>query len=1089
MKKYRVYIISVIIIAVLCISICFIPIGASKLIPIVEKQITQELGVKAHIEKLIFRFGPSLKIKAPVVHLMYEDGQKFAQLDNVKFFVNWSTLLKNDVQVKRIYADKLIIKTNSTDKYLNNLLEKINKKNYEEYPNLQLKNYSISYNYPEKNNLYMIKGSNLEIAKIESYKNLKLITDGDFYINNKQYINYNLSITPNITMDKNSKTNLNIQEFVDQIKNLDFHSDIIADLKLYYNNEKEIQISGLINIDNISALDLEKKNPKSFVYLTFLGNKTGILSNIYTSSDKKIYAEGMINNSKKPEIDLKVKTDEIILPDMYKKIKLLVDCSKYKGLELTSGKLNADFNIKGDLSKLKSTGYLTISDAAINANGVNIKNINSNVDFSNNTINISNAIGYVNDAPIMLKGQIKKEIDLQILMDKVELKNLLPKNHGVENGLISLDANIKGTFDNIVHKENIRIDKFKAKQNNNSVQFDSLNINTNKDNIALVSNIIIKPKLTEIIKIPSLKILVEGDRININSANIFMPNSKLQAHADISNIGTKNTIFNLNIDGYINSKDLSSITTVSSIYPVKINIYGCKDIQNIESQIQMADALILDEPSLINFEGKVEKDNLKIEDLSVLTFNDKFSNNLKSNIKGNKKLILTGNIENFENPVFKNIRIFVPQQLNLNINDTIAQIKGDLFINGSVKQPEIVGQITATNIINQFMQLAVSNAIVDFNKNIAILNAPVVKIGDSSAGINGTILTDFSKGILIKNIGIKSKYLNTNTVLMFKENPILASYPITVQDGKFYIERAAAAIYDGELNLSALNGDFKMEKNILDIKNLSAEMFNGKIAGNLNYNLSNNNFNSKMQARNVSASPIFALITTKKDALSGAMDFDADVNGNLQSKQSINGNIKFIVHNGHLGTLGKLEHLLYAQNVIADSMLRTSLSGITKAITLKDTGLFRFLRGDITMKNGIANINLLQSQGPLMAMFIKGEYNPQTDYAKLNILGRISDEIVESLGAFGEFSFNKLMVMLTGEENNNFSLPAEDIEKLPQLQARNTKEFKAVINGILEKPSSVIRFNWISYSHKSLKQKEVPLTNTKLPDFLESLPY
>jgi hypothetical protein len=447
---------------------------------------------------------------------------------------------------------------------------------------------------------------------------------------------------------------------------------------------------------------------------------------------------------------------------------------------------------------------------------------------------------------------------------------------------------------------------------------------------------------------------------------------------------------------------------------VKINIYGCKDIQNIESQIQMADALILDEPSLINFEGKVEKDNLKIEDLSVLTFNDKFSNNLKSNIKGNKKLILTGNIENFENPVFKNIRIFVPQQLNLNINDTIAQIKGDLFINGSVKQPEIVGQITATNIINQFMQLAVSNAIVDFNKNIAILNAPVVKIGDSSAGINGTILTDFSKGILIKNIGIKSKYLNTNTVLMFKENPILASYPITVQDGKFYVERAAAAIYDGELNLSALNGDFKMEKNILDIKNLSAEMYNGKIAGNLNYNLSNNNFNSKMQARNVSASPIFALITTKKDALSGAMDFDADVNGNLQSKQSINGNIKFIVHNGHLGTLGKLEHLLYAQNVIADSMLRTSLSGITKAITLKDTGLFRFLRGDITMKNGIANINLLQSQGPLMAMFIKGEYNPQTDYAKLNILGRISDEIVESLGAFGEFSFPHLAVARTG---------------------------------------------------------------------------
>ena len=36
-----------------------------------------------------------------------------------------------------------------------------------------------------------------------------------------------------------------------QIKDLDFHSDIIADIKLYNNLEKQIQASGFINIDNI----------------------------------------------------------------------------------------------------------------------------------------------------------------------------------------------------------------------------------------------------------------------------------------------------------------------------------------------------------------------------------------------------------------------------------------------------------------------------------------------------------------------------------------------------------------------------------------------------------------------------------------------------------------------------------------------------------------------------------------------------------------------------------------------------------------------------------------------------------------------
>lgn len=131
---------------------------------------------------------------------------------------------------------------------------------------------------------------------------------------------------------------------------------------------------------------------------------------------------------------------------------------------------------------------------------------------------------------------------------------------------------------------------------------------------------------------------------------------------------------------------------------------------------------------------------------------------------------------------------------------------------------------------------------------------------------------------------------------------------------------------------------------------------------------------------------------------------------------------------------------------------------------------------------------MLQSQGPLMALYIKGQYYPSTDYAKLVVLGRLSDEIVSGLGSFGEFSYNKLMIMLTGEDNNS-NIKVEDIEKLPQLQMKNTKEFRSVINGILEKPSSVISFNWISYSQKSLKQKEVPMTNEKLPDFIEALPY
>ena len=260
------------------------------------------------------------------------------------------------------------------------------------------------------------------------------------------------------------------------------------------------------------------------------------------------------------------------------------------------------------------------------------------------------------------------------------------------------------------------------------------------------------------------------------------------------------------------------------------------------------------------------------------------------------------------------------------------------------------------------------------------------------------------------------------------------------------------------------------------------------MAGSLDFNLKDETFDSKIMAREVSASPIFDVISTRKETVSGTMDFDTALKGNLATKKSLNGDVRFIVHNGRMATLGKLEHLLYAQNVVADSMLRTSLSVVTRAITLKDTGLFKYLRGDIVMQNGIANIKILQSLGPLMSLYIKGQYYPENDYANLVVLGRLSDDIVSGLGAFADFSFNKLMIMLTGEENK-YNVSPSDIENLPQLPVRNTKEFRSIINGIVDKASSVQSFNWISYSQKSLKQKDVPNSNVKVPSFVEELPY
>ena len=95
MKIYRRYIIALLVLTLALTIVCFIPISASKMIPIVESQVAESFGVEVHLEHLVLRIGPKLKAKTPIMHIMYEDGQKFAQLDSVKFYIPWSSVIRN----------------------------------------------------------------------------------------------------------------------------------------------------------------------------------------------------------------------------------------------------------------------------------------------------------------------------------------------------------------------------------------------------------------------------------------------------------------------------------------------------------------------------------------------------------------------------------------------------------------------------------------------------------------------------------------------------------------------------------------------------------------------------------------------------------------------------------------------------------------------------------------------------------------------------------------------------------------------------------------------------------------------------------
>ena len=60
------------------------------------------------------------------------------------------------------------------------------------------------------------------------------------------------------------------------------------------------------------------------------------------------------NKEEKTNFDIKVKTDEINLADLYKKLCIVKEFSYLKGIQSVDGTLNANFSLKGDFNKMKS---------------------------------------------------------------------------------------------------------------------------------------------------------------------------------------------------------------------------------------------------------------------------------------------------------------------------------------------------------------------------------------------------------------------------------------------------------------------------------------------------------------------------------------------------------------------------------------------------------------------------------------------------------------------------------------------------------------------------------------------------------------
>lgn len=976
----------------------------------ITKIIQQNTGYEALTEGLKVKTYWNLSVGASVdkTDLLNSNNEKFAQINGLQIRVSLLPLLIKKIKITDIKADKVMAnideKVESPSAHSHNFTPEA------KLPNINVKKYRISL--LDGANNYTIKGTDLAIYDYILNKKIKLKSNGDLILNNRKQISYNISLASDIfpnASQKNEDRKTQLIKIFKDLYNYDAQAKINADLKINKKNN-ETNINGKINLDEISMIIGEKTIPKSFVYLDFKDNKAKIDSTLYTDANSKAIISGILQNGKNKYIDLHV-LSKADLQNLILISKTLFKLAGKKDLEGISanGLINADFDLKSDFKKVESDGYLKIKDANISNNiyKVVLNNVNADIDFSQDYINIKKANANLNGEPITIVGSVDKNAiaNIQVLAKNLQLKGLLFASGNTKtlkennvSGLVNATASIKGRLDKATPEINAQITNINIinKQSGSKISASKAVINTNAkaQGQAQITALKITPPTPASISVPKILLSINNNEINIQKTNLYINQIKTDLSGKISKLKT--------------NPQLNAITV------------------NIPNQIS------------VPMEGYP-----------------------------NSKIILSGN----------------------------------LILNGNLNKPQVHGHFDIPLIKIPTISTSIKSSTLQIDKDL-ILNCPQIQIADSAMKLNATIKNDLSNGIIAKNIDFSAPTLDLNTLIpVFKNMPKSSRAPMTILNGRNSIGNFKV----GSIAASNVTSSISMKNNILLLDNLRGEAYLGKIGGSTSYDIPHRRLHLSLQGRGLSANPAITAIIRRNDDINGILDFDSNLSMTGFRKpellNNLKGSLNFIISNGKMGVLGKFEHLLYAQNVISNNIFRGSLNLVARAITAKNTGVYKYMKGKLYFSDGWTNINFIKTAGPSMSLYMTGRYNLIYNTANLIILGRISDDVVRILGPIGEFSVDKAISNIpkvgeiTSSLINQISTDPhyENTSQIPDLTPKTefkTKEFKVIIDGEVQKQSSVKSFKWLAkpkaVAPNYEPQPEQP--KAEVPDFVKNLP-
>ena len=785
--------------------------------------------------------------------------------------------------------------------------------------------------------------------------------------------------------------------------------------------------------------------------LTFKGNKVYSNCDFNLIKNQKLKIISTINFSKNKFIEAKLSSTQINLADFRDIFSALCEILNLKfnikDISLI-GNANMDLYLKSNFKTLNSNGKLLIENAQIHhkKTGLILRNINSNINFANNFINIYNTSAFINNAKFNLLGTIDNKTNLNLkinsepiniarvitLIKELPFLNTLAPNeadYSFKDGLLKINSTINGKLENPIIKTNSTLTNLKLllKKYNADFVASKISITANPDKNAL-KEIFIQidesklKKEKESLTIPKTELKILNNDIIIPKTNLLYEKNSINVSGIIKNYKTKQNEISLNLEGKIPNNNFF----------------------------------------------KIKKEDLKFTS-SLLIKQDKLtviSNNIldKQTIVGT----ISGNILNLSKEAILNLRLHLNEKVDLSLFDNInLSAIGNIELTGKVAEPNISGKLNLGNIKSENLNLDIDNVILTAKNSNYCINVEKGHIFDfdfdlvaDAKYVKNKLIVDFANlHSMYVNLNSFDKYLKTSRQLNFE-------YEIN------NLKTNILTLELGEILLNSVNLEGSIKNNNLNITNLNADYLNGKIQGKGNVDLIDKKIKTELILKELNIRQLSSKIKELSIATSGKLS--ALINAQFQGYEieeilhSFDGYIKFNIDNGELSHFAKLERFLQAGNILSQGISRLTLNSTLSAITKQNTGDFKTIEGTVNIKNSNANIQYINTQGSNMSLYITGSYNLLNNYANTKILGRIPNSIVSVLGNFGNFSFSKLDKTSNNQAPLKFSttIPQEDIVKIPSLaytnETQNTREFMVLIDGIATNINSIKDFKWIN---------------------------